>query len=325
MTPGLVAFFVFLACLFAFYAIIAPTNRKITYKSVHDASKRTSPAYTGAGAYKDNFPDQAPWGSEQLEVEKEVGLFERWVRPAVRNFLPQTPAALTEYAQKNKGIRALLAKTDNPWRVTPEEYVGLRVLSVLAFTGVGVLVSTISFMGLPLYITMPAGAAIGFLIPKVMLGSKWSARRRDLTKTLPEALDLIRICMNSGQNFTNALKQSVELLPEGTTKKELSRMSAELAAGRSLNDALLSLSYRCPTDGVESFARAVIQATETGSDISDTLMYQSDEIRAEYERIIEVRAQKLQTTLFFPIILFLLPALMIIVFGPALSGLGGAL
>ena len=322
MTPGLVAFFTLMAFLFAFYAVITPTNKKITYKKVRATSPTNSPAYTGSGVYKENFPAETPWGSEDLSVTKEQGLFERWVRPAVRNFIPQTPAALTEYAQKSEGVRAYLAKTDNPWKLSPEEYVGLRTLSILLFSVVALLMSVFDFFPFPIYVSVPLGGMLGYFLPKALLDMEWGKRRRDLVRTLPEALDLIRICMNSGQNFTNALQQSVELLPEGVTKKELSRVSAEISSGRSLGDALASFAYRCPTDGVESFVRVITQANETGSDISETLRQQSDEIRAEYERTVEIRAQKLQTTLFFPIILLLIPALLIIIFGPSLAEIG---
>ena len=319
MSPGLVAFLTFCTFMVAFYAIIAPTNRKTTYRKVRDSSQTRSPAYTGAGAYLENFPEETPWGSEDLSVTKEQGLFERWVRPAVRNFIPQTPTALSEYAQKSEGIRAYLAKTDNPWRVTPEEYIGIRVLSVAFFAALALFFSTFDVFPFPLPVAVLLGALLGYIFPKALLDSAWGSRRRDLVRTLPEALDLVRVCMNSGQNFSNALKEAVELLPDGTTRKELSRVSAELSSGRSLNDALSSLAYRCPTDGVESFVRVIKQANDTGSDISETLRQQSDEIRADYERVVEVRAQKLQTTLFFPIILFLIPALLIIIFGPSLS------
>lgn len=295
MTPGLVAFFVIVSMLLAFYALLAPTNTKITTLD-----------------------------GDQV-VRGQTGLFERIVRPALRNFLPQTPLAVTEYSRKNEGIRALLARTGNPWRVTPEEYVGVRILAVIAGIVVLTFLSTLNLFPVPVYLAIALGAFLGYIAPKAMIDARWSARRRDLNAFLPEALDLLRICMNAGLNFTNSLKQTTELLPPGVTRDELARVYSEVAAGLTLNEALESLAYRCPTDGVEAFVRAVSQANVTGSDISDTLAYQADETRAEYERIVETRAQKLQTTLFFPIILFLLPSLMVIIFGPSISSLSSSL
>lgn len=294
MTPGLIAFFVIIAMLLAFYALLAPTNTKV----------------------------RTPLGDEITpEGAEPTGLFERIVRPTVRNFLPQSPLSLTEYANKNEGVKALLARTGNPWRVTPEEYVAVRVLSVIFFTGIILLATTLQLIPIPWYFGLPMGLAVGYLFPKAMIDSQWGKRRRDIRQTLPEALDLLRICMNAGYNFSNALRETTELLPPGTTRDEMQRMSAEIAAGRTLDEALTSFAYRCPTEGVEAFVRAISQANTTGSDISDTLAYQSEETRAEYERVVETRAQKLQTTLFFPIIICLLPSLLLILFAQSITGL----
>jgi len=295
MDAGLVAFFVIIALLLAFYALLAPTNTTI----------------------KTSFGETI--------IENRGGLFEKIVRPAVRNFLPQSPLALTEYAHKNDGVKALLARTGNPWRVSPEEYVAVRVLSILAGVVILTIMSVFGLMPIPVYYALPLGIGLGYFAPKALLDTAWAKRRRELRSTLPEALDLLRICLNAGYNFSNALKQTSDMLPPGTTRSELARMSSEIAAGRSLNESLNAFSYRCPTDGVEAFVRAISQANTTGSDISATLAYQSEETRAEYERIIETRAQRLQTTLFFPIILFLLPVLMILLFGPSLTGIESSL
>lgn len=296
MTPGLTSFFLVLAILFAFYAAFAPTNTTI----------QNTPARPGRAG----IPESG---------------FDRWVRPAIRNFLPQTPLALTEYARKSDQITALLARTGNPWRVSPEEYLAVRILALAAGVMAGILASVMQLVDVPMFISAAVGGLIGFVAPRAMLSSEWSKRSRDLRMTLPEALDLMRICMNAGYTFPNALAQTVEMLPVGVTRTELGRVLAELRAGKTVTAALTALAYRCPTEGVEAFVRAISQAQSTGADIASTLSYQSEETRAEYERQVDVKAQKLQTTLFFPIIAMLLPALMILLFAPAVTNLQSTL
>ena len=302
MTPGLIAFFVVLAVLSAAYAILAPTHTNNT---------------GGAGKLDGTFGEPAE--------EKVESLFDKLVRPAIVNILPQTPKSLTDYARKNQGIRVLLAKTGNPWRVTPEEYVVVRLLAVVAGMMVMLFLTVVGYAPIPLMYSLPFGAFLGYIAPKSILDSAWAKRRRELSERLPEALDLLRICMNAGYNFQNALNQTVELLPQGETRTELSRVVAELRAGRTIVQALDGFARRCPTDGVEAFTRAINQAQATGVDIATTLSYQSEESRADYERAIEVKAQKLQSTLFLPLIGFFLPTLLIIIFGPAFVTLMGAL
>lgn len=296
MTAGLIAFFAGLAVLIGFYALFAP---------------------------KPSSDD--PVAAAPTALSAKRGLFDRWVRPAVSNILPQTPGALRSFARNSDNISVLLARTDNPWRVSPEEYVVVRVGSVV-FGGMLLLVlSALGLFPIPVYFAVPAGLLIGYIAPKAMLDGAWAKRRRDLTAMLPEALDLLRICMNAGFNFPNALKQTVELLQPSVTKTELSRVSAELNAGRTLNAALESFARRCPVESAESFVRSISQAQATGADIASTLAYQSSESRAEYERLVETKAAKLQTTLFLPLIGFFLPTLLILLFGPAVVTLMGSL
>jgi tight adherence protein C len=293
MTAGLVAFFVVITVLLIFYALFAPTNVTVS----------ASPSRPGAAGNS---------------------TFDRWVRPAIRNFLPQTPLAMTEYARKSSQVTAMLARTGNPWRVSPEEYVAVRILAAAAGAMFFVLISVSTTAEVPLLLALLIGGMVGYMAPQAILSGEWAKRRRDISLTLPEALDLLRICMNAGYNFTNGLQQTVELLPKGVTQLELSRVLAELRAGKSVVAALTSFAYRCPTEGVESFVRAISQAQSTGVDIASTLSYQAEETRADYERNVDVRSQKLQTTLFFPIIGLLIPVLMIILFAPAVTGLQGA-
>jgi tight adherence protein C len=294
MSVGLVAFFVVLSVLIAFYAVLAP-QKNFRINKVIDGG------------------------------EPESGFFNKWVRPAIRNFLPQTPLALTQYARKNGQIAGLLSRAGNPWRVTPEEYVAVRILSVIFAVMIFLFAAVVGYLQVPLIASVGFGLLIGTLMPEQLLKSKWNKRKRDLESTLPEALDILRICMNAGYNFSNGLEETVQLLPKGATKGELSRVASELRAGRTTEQALQGLANRCPTDGVESFVRVISQAQATGVDIASTLSYQADEARADYERQVDVKAQKMQTTLFFPIIGLLLPVLMVIMFAPSVSTLQDAL
>lgn len=302
MTPGIVSILVILAVLTGAYALYAPVNRN--YR---------------VGVAVNTKTEELPEGTKPT-------FFEKYVRPTIANLLPQTPKALTEYARKNNGIAATLAKTGNPWRVSPEEYVVIRVLAVIMGIMLGLLLFVIGYIPAEFgLIAVPVGALLGYIAPKAMLDSAWAKRRRDLNAILPEALDLLRICMDSGFNFTNGLQQTVDILADSITKDELSRVVSELRTGKTVTDALEAFAVRCPTDSVEAFVRAISQAQATGVDIATTLAYQAEETRAAYERQIEVRAQKLQTTLFLPLIGFFIPTLLIIIFGPAVVMLQGAL
>lgn len=290
MDPGLIAFFTFIAAFAAFYAWAAPTS-PVTYE-------------------------------EPMRPEGyQPGIFEKWVRPAIRNFAPAAPPSLAKYARGSANVATLLRRSGNPWNISPEEYVFLRILSALAVAAALSVYTVMGFLTFPPILVFAVGLLIGALVPQALLSSEWGKRKKNLNRTLPEALDLMRICLNAGFNFPNALAEVVSLLPMGTTRSELKRTQADLRSGRTVAQAMDDFAYRCPTEQVEAFVRAVNISQAMGTDMASTLMSQADEARLAYERLVDVKAQKLQTTLFLPIIAFLLPVLMIVIFGPSLAEL----
>ncbi len=291
MSPGLVAFFTFLAVLTACYAAFAPSREVAVDED-----------------------------SEELAIERN-GLFDKWVRPAVRNIMPLAPSSVSNYAKNSTATQSLLIRSGNPWNVTPEEFIIVRIISAFVCAAAMSAYAAIGFFPLPPILSFIGGAGLGFILPSQWLGLKWSAAKKDLVRTMPEALDLLRICLNAGSNFTNALNQVVVLIPPGATKRELSRVASDLRSGRTVEQALRDFSSRMPVEQVDSFTRAVIVAESMGTDMVATLSAQAEEARNKYERAIDIKSQKLQTTLFLPIIAFFLPALLILIFGPGLSQL----
>ncbi len=255
------------------------------------------------------------------------GLFERLVRPAVRNFLPQTPLAATLHARQADRITELLVRSGNPWNIGPEEYVGLRLLAAITGFFLALLAGLAKVLpsALPVEAWMVVGTAIGYFAPKVLLDRARGRRRQAARKGLPEALDLQVITLNAGMNFSPALGEVVARLPEGVIREELTRVTADLRSGKSLSRALLDFARRAPSDEVESFCKAVVQAERLGADVSETLTAQAAAARRDYEAALDERIGKLPTTLYFPILTMMLPALFIAILAPAFANIGRAL
>jgi tight adherence protein C len=291
MSPGLVAFFTFLAVLTACYAAFAPARTIVVDEE-----------------------------TDTVSTERK-GLFDKWVRPAVRNIMPIAPQSVSKYAKGSTATQSLLIRSGNPWKVTAEEFIIVRVIA--AFLGAAALsvYAALGYFPLPPVLSFIGGAVLGWVIPGQLLSMKWSAAKKDLQRTLPEALDLLRICLNAGLNFSNALTQVVVLIPPGATKREMARVVSDLRAGRTLEQAMRDFSNRMPIEQVDSFTRAVIVSQSMGTDMVATLSGQATEARNKYERAVDIKAQKLQTTLFLPIIAFFMPALLILIFGPGLAQL----
>ena len=254
------------------------------------------------------------------------GLFNRIVRPAVRNILPQTPLAAQLKARNSNKTIELLVRSGNPWNIQPEEFFGVRILGAI----VGFMLTLFLFvMGalpdqLPVFGWIAVGAVLGMHVPKVLLDGHKGRRLKEARRGLPEALDLLVITIQSGMNFAPGLAEVVQRLPEGVIKEELSRVSQDLRSGKNLQRALTDFARRAPSEEVESFAKAVVVSEKLGADMSDTLKAQSAAARQSYEAAIDEKIGKLPTTLFFPILGLMLPALFVVILAPAFASIGQA-
>src|SRR5262249_11123831 len=113
--------------------------------------------------------------------------------------------------------------------------------------------------------------------------------------------------------------QILPRLAPGTVRDELTRVAAELTAGKTLARAMADFAARTPSPAAEAMARALVQGDQLGADITDTLAGQAAAVRGAYEADADQRSARLQTQLLYPIILLMVPPLFILILAPALS------
>lgn len=302
LSVNMIAFLFGVAVFLAAYALLAPSRAGEADTIVADV-----------------------FGEDAVVSAEAGGLFDRYIRPALRNFLPQTPMAARIKARNSSKIVELLVQSGNPWNLQPEEFYGVRLLFSAAGFFVALLGSVIGFLSmLPMPFALLIGTAIGYFVPKVIHDRHRGKRVKEASRGLPEALDLLVITLNSGMNLTPALAEVVERIPDGIIKVELRRVSQDLETGKSLSTALTDFARRCPSPQVESFCGSVLQGERLGSDISSTLSAQSEAAREAYEYMLDEKIGKLPTTLYFPILAFCVPALFIVIMAPAFSSIAKA-
>lgn len=261
------------------------------------------------------------------EKSEELNSFDKYIRPTLINFLPQSPMTHNLRNETKDRISGLLLQSGNPFKLSPEEYVALQWLSALAGMVLGIVIGLFSPVSyLNFYITVPLFAVIMFFLPHVVHTSRRDKKTAAIQKELPEALDLIVVTINAGNTFNGSLESVAQRLPEdGIFKDELKRVSNEIKSGISPTRALTDLSYRTASDDVASFVGAVLQSEKTGASPAETLQAQALFARQSYEARLERKTARLATTMFIPLILTMLPAMMIIFLAPPLMQLGGIL
>lgn len=199
-------------------------------------------------------------------------------------------------------------------------YQGLRVASLLGF-----------FLPAALFFLLKDGfttnaimytilfAGVGFYLPQLALGFLRSSRQQEIFVTLPDALDLLVVCVESGLGLDAAMRKVTDEMKNHAKviTEELNLANLQLQMGRPRREVLHDLGVRTGVDDVRSLAAILIQADRFGSSIAQALRVQSDSMRTRRRQIAEEKAAKTAVKLIFPLVLFIFPAVFVVLVGPA--------
>lgn len=162
--------------------------------------------------------------------------------------------------------------------------------------------------------------ALGFLLPDFWLGNRIRARQLNLRLGLPEALDLMVICIEAGLGLDQAMLRVAEELELSQPEigEELRLLNLEQRAGRPRADALRNLADRTDLDSIRGLVAMLIQTDHFGTSLADSLRVHSDSLRTQRRQQAEEEAAKTTVKLVFPLVLFIFPSLFVVTLGPAM-------
>ena len=163
-------------------------------------------------------------------------------------------------------------------------------------------------------------AGLGFTIPGVVVSFKGRRRVEEIKAQLPDALDLLAVSVEAGLGFDGAVAKLTEHM-DGPLVEEFALTLGEMTIGESRHDALKKLAERADTPEVASFSRAIIQADQLGISLGRLLRLQASESRLKRQAAAEEKAMKSPIKMLFPTVLFIFPAMFIVVLGPAFLNL----
>jgi tight adherence protein C len=201
----------------------------------------------------------------------------------------------------------------NPPRWDTDRLFAAKALGLLGLGGLGALYGLHSHSLAALSIGV--GAVAGFFLPDLLLYNAGSKRQERIRKDLPDAMDMLTICVEAGLGFDAAMAR-VAWNTQGPVAAELSRVLQEMRIGKSRSQALRALAGRTTVAELRAFAGALVQAGELGIPVADVLREQAREMRLRRRQRAEEKAQQVPVKILFPLIGCLFPALMVIVIGP---------
>lgn len=258
------------------------------------------------------------------DIELEQPFMERVVVPVIKKigeistrFTPQR--LLQETTRK-------LELAGNPGRIDASTFLATRFIGAVVFGGLLLLISSLSSVNWPfgrIVLIVGIFTTLGFFFPQLWLQSRINSRQAEVRKALPDALDLLTICVEAGLGFDAAMSKVNEKW-ENELSIMFGRCIREVQLGKTQREALRDMSDRIGLAELTSFVAAVIQSQILGVSLAKVLRIQADQMRIKRRQFAEELAHKAPVKMIIPMALLTFPSIMIILLAPAGFQIAGA-
>jgi tight adherence protein C len=231
-------------------------------------------------------------------------------------------AGLSLVDTKDEALRRKLAAAGFTSSYAPRAYTLLRLVLVV---GLPVLVVLLVWLSgsvpslMKLWIMLLISAALGLYVPSLFIRAKADRRERQIINAFPDALDLMLVCVEAGLALESAFDRVGKemALTHPLLAEQLGTVVLELRAGRSREDALRRMAERTGADEIRAFATLLIQSTNLGTSVAQTLRVYASEMRERRRMRAEEKAHRLPVLLSVPLVACMLPVMIGVLMLPA--------
>ena len=225
-------------------------------------------------------------------------------------------------ARYQKRIRERLTATGKQGLDAYNQSVRQKVIGSIVGLSLGLL--TQFDAGLNGVLIIGLATAAGFFLPDVLIYNAGTKRSTVINQTLPDAIDILSLCVESGLTFQASMGQ-VSTILEGPIADEFARVLRQMQLGQSLVVSLQDMSLRNKNDDLSRFVTVIIQADKLGIPISSVLNEQGREMRGKRRDRAREQAQKVPVKILMPVMFCFLPGIFIVILGPAMVSIARAL
>ena len=218
------------------------------------------------------------------------------------------------------GVRGRLLAAGLGRTVTPTSFLAAKGATAMGAMLVGMVFGGAAAGGGAALLFGLGLAALGFLAPDFIVGAKARTRRDRIRSQLPDVLDLLAVSVEAGMGFDGAIAKLTEHM-HGALIDEFNLALTEMRVGESRQDALKKLSERADTPEISGFTRAIIQADQLGISLGRILRVQAADTRQRRQAAAEEKAMKAPIKMLIPTVLFIFPAMFLVILGPAFLNL----
>ncbi|MCC6387322.1 MAG: type II secretion system F family protein [Dehalococcoidia bacterium] len=257
---------------------------------------------------------------KQEVPDPEAAFKARVVAPMVKalsakanGVLPSTMSERLESAMKQAGLNM---KTGQLILIVGITAGLVPLLAVLYMAAIGK-------TGQMLLITYGVAAGFGIYGPRVWIMGRIKRRQKEIWRALPDAFDLITASVEAGLGIDAAFSRVIEKV-KGPFAEELTRTMREITMGRTRRDAFLDMADRTGVEELRSLVNSIVQAEQMGISIGSVIRVQTGVMRVKRKQKAEEAAFKAPIKMVFPLVLFIFPAILIVIGGPAIIQMKGA-
>ncbi len=207
----------------------------------------------------------------------------------------------------------------NPGRIDAATFLASRFIVALFFGGILLMVGLFSPNRWPLaqtFLIVLVFTLLGFFFPQLWLQSRINSRQREIRKAMPDALDLLTICVEAGLGFEAAMSKVSEKW-ENQLSLALLRTIREIQLGKARRDAMRDMADRVGIPEMTSFVAAIIQSEILGVSLAKVLRIQSDQMRVRRRQRAEEQAHQAPVKMILPLAFLIFPSIFIILLTPA--------
>jgi tight adherence protein C len=248
------------------------------------------------------------------EVELSRPFSERFLRPGIERLGNLLSRSTPQKARQDLDNRLELA--GRPGNITPGDFGAIRLVAAAITAALGLLLGLLAASTIYAVVGLAVGAILGYYLPVLWLKQKVDARRAQIQKGLPDAMDLLVIAVDAGLGFDAALARVTDKY-----KNALSDMFAkvlrEVSLGRPRLEAMDEMGRSSGVDDLHNFIQAIIQSEQFGTGIGKILRIQADEMRRKRRQRAQEKAAQATLKMLLPMVGCIFPVLWIVLLGPA--------
>jgi tight adherence protein C len=247
------------------------------------------------------------------DVELQVGFQDRVVVPIV-----ETISNIVKRLTPQEQLAAVKLKLELAGKTTdPSQFFVTRIIWTVLFGGAGIALAIVRQSPTQEFLMFTVGGfLLGYYFPMISLNSAIRKRQESIIKALPDALDLLVICVEAGLGFDAAMGKVYEKW-DNELALAFGRVLKEIQLGKKRSDALKDMSSRMDVPDVNSFTAAIIQAEQLGVSMAKILRVQSDQMRVKRRQRAQEKAQQAPVKMMVPMVLIIFPSIWIVLLGPS--------